>query len=64
MEQATVPLVKGKVTTEDLNEVRKASERDCECTDAQRLAPEMGVYCKPCAARSILNGIISLVKRL
>lgn len=65
--QATVPLNKGRVTTEDLNELKQASERNCECTHQMREGLEMNgeqVTCKPCAARSVLNQIKSLAPRL
>jgi hypothetical protein len=64
MEQATIPLIKGNIKTDGLNDWRKATEQNCECYTAQRIDPDTENVCKSCEARDIWNRALSLIKRL
>jgi hypothetical protein len=64
MEQATIPLIKGNIKTDGLNDWRKETEQNCECNDAQRLVPEVANVCRSCEARDIWNRALTLIKRL
>lgn len=49
----------------DFNAVKARAHDDCECTEEMKLMhKETRVTCKPCAARSLMNGIATLSEKL
>lgn len=40
--------------------IKNISLRPCVCTDEMKRAKKKDVMCKPCCARTIVNGIASL----
>lgn len=61
---ATIRLVKTP-SIEDYESILFTAQLPCECTAKMKMKKAKGdVTCKRCAARSILNGIITLAETL
>ena len=43
-------------TTDEVEAIQLTASKPCDCSADMKV----GVYCKPCAARSVLNGIVTL----